>query len=135
MAKHIFKTRVRYDEVDQMGVVHNSVYYIYMELARTDLVRAEGYPYKRIEEDGFFMPVLESACTFRQPARYDDVLHVETTIQFMKNSSLRFNYDIQRDDGAPIARGYTVHAAVDRNFEVALIPDRYRDFMAKYLEG
>jgi len=136
MAKHIFQTQVRYNEVDKMGVVHNSIYYIYMELARCDLVRAEGYPYKRIEEeDGLLMPVLESKCSFKQPARYDDILHVETTVQFMKNSSLRFNYNIKRADGALLAEGYTLHAAVDTNFEITTIPERFRELFGKYLEG
>jgi acyl-CoA thioester hydrolase len=135
MARHVYRTQVRYNEVDQMGVVHNSIYYIYMELARVDLVRAEGYPYKRIEEeDGLLMPILESGCTYKHPARYDDILDVETTVKFVKNSSIRFNYVIKRDDGTLIAEGYTVHAAVDRNFEVAFIPDKYRDIFGKFLE-
>ncbi len=133
MAKHIFRTQVRYNEVDKMGVVHNSIYYIYMELARCDLVRAEGYPYKRMEEDGLYIPVLESKCRFKQPARYDDLLEVETSLQFMKNSSLRFNYRITRD-GAPLAEGYTLHATVDTAFNIVNIPDRYRELFSKYLE-
>jgi acyl-CoA thioester hydrolase len=136
MAKHIFRTQVRYNEVDKMGVVHNSVYYIYMELARVDLVRAEGYPYKRMEEeDGLLIPVLSSACTFKHPARYDDLIEVETTIKFMKNSSLRFNYRIRRDDGVLLAEGYTVHAIVDSAFEITIIPDTYRALFGKYLEA
>ena len=135
MAKHVFRTQVRYNEIDKMGVAHNSVYYIYMELARTDLVRAEGYPYKRMEEeDGLLIPVLSSACSFKHPARYDDILEVETTLKFMKNSSLRFNYRIKRDDGVLLAEGHTVHAIVDRAFELAIIPDTYRALFGKYLE-
>ena len=134
MAKHIYRTQVRYNETDQMGVVHNSIYYIYMELARTDLVRVEGYPYKRIEEeDGLLMPVLESACSFKQPARYDDIIVVETTIKFIKNSSIRFDYAIKREDGTLLAEGHTVHVSIDRDFEIVILPDRYRNLFSKYL--
>ena len=133
MKKHVYKTQVRYSETDQMAVVHNSVYYIYMELARTDLVRAEGVTYKEMEEMGIYMPVLESGCKFKVPARYDDYIEVETHIAYFKNASLRFEYRILRNDGVLLATGYSVHASVDRNFEISLIPDGWREFFSKYL--
>lgn len=133
MKTHVYKTQVRYSETDQMAVVHNSVYYIYMELARTDLVRAEGVTYKQMEEMGIFMPVLESGCKFKMPARYDDYIEVETNIAYFKNASIRFEYRIRKDDGTLLATGYTVHAAVDNDFQVTTIPDEWRVFLGQYL--
>ena len=133
MKKHIYKTRVRYSETDRMSVVHNSVYYIYMELARTDLVRSEGVTYKEMEDMGIFMPVLESGCRFKSPARYDDQIEVEAHIAYMKNASIRFEYLVRREDGVVLAAGYTVHAAVDRDFSIISIPDEWREFLSQYL--
>jgi acyl-CoA thioester hydrolase len=133
MKKHIYKTRVRYSETDQMSVVHNSVYYIYMELARTDLVRAEGVKYKEMEEMGIFMPVLESGCKYKVPAKYDDDIEVVTHIAYYKNASLRFEYRIQRSDGVLLATGYSVHAAVDKDFQVTVLPEEWRVFFTQYL--
>ncbi len=133
MKKHIYKTQVRYAETDQMAVVHNSVYYIYMELARTDLVRAEGVTYKEMEEMGIFMPVLENGCKFKTPARYDDPIEVETYIAYFKNASIRFEYRIRRADGTLLATGFSVHAAVDKDFQVISIPDNWREFFSKYI--
>ena len=133
MKKHIYKTQVRYSETDQMGVMHNSVYYIYMELARTDLVRSEGVTYKEMEDMGIFMPVLESGCRFKNPARYDDEVSVETHIAYLKNASIRFEYALRRADGLLLATGHTVHAAVDKQFDIIFIPDEWRAFLSKYL--
>lgn len=133
MKTHIFKTQVRYSETDRMSVVHNSVYYIYMELARSDLVRVEGVTYKEMEDMGVFMPVLESGCRFKYPARYDDFIEVKTHIAYLKNASIRFEYEILRADGKLLAVGHTVHAAVDPEFSVISIPDEWREFLSKYL--
>ncbi len=134
MKTHIFTTQVRYSETDKMGVVHNSVYYIYMELARTDLVRSLGLTYKSMEETGIFMPVLESGCKYKMPAGYDDLISVETVIAYIKNASIRFDYKIRRDDGVLLATGFTVHAAVDKDFSIINIPDEWRPQLMQYVE-
>ena len=135
MAKYVYETRVRYNEVDSMGIVHNSIYYIYMELARTDLVRHEGITYKEMEAAGVLIPVVESGCRFFTPARYDDLIRVETTVAYVKNASIRFEYTLKQADGKRIAKGYTVHAAVSSEFEVVTIPDEWRSIFDKYLES
>ena len=47
---------VRYQETDQMGVVHHSVYPIWFECGRTDLIQKAGITYGQLEKDGI-MPV------------------------------------------------------------------------------
>ncbi len=116
-----------------MGVVHNSIYYIYMELARTDLVRVEGVPYKKMEDEGVLIPVVKSGCTFFRPAHYDDEIVIETSIEYIRNASLKFDYHIRRDGGVDLAKGFTVHATVDADFEVAPFPDKWRPIFTKYL--
>lgn len=36
--------RVRYAEVDRMGLLHHANYLVYLEQARVDLLRAAGFP-------------------------------------------------------------------------------------------
>ena len=113
MKKHVFKTRVRYQETDQMGFVHNSKYLVYFEEARTDLVRAENYPYKKMEEDGYFFPISEAGLKFMMPLKYDDELEVEVTVSKLKSFSIQFNYTIKKPDGTVCATGHTLHASID----------------------
>lgn len=107
--------RVRYAETDQMGVAHNSVYLIWFEMGRTDYCHARGYPYSRIEADGFVMVVAESRVRYKKPAYYDDVLVVKTSLTKSRPKVFQFSYVITRPEtGEVIAEGETVHVSVDR---------------------
>ena len=74
------KVRVRYHECDPMGVVHHSVYPIWFELARTELLRCQGSAYKDLEAEGVHFVVARLNMRFRRPARYDDVLVVRAEV-------------------------------------------------------
>src|SRR5207245_7428820 len=96
MIRH--RVRVIYGDTDQMGVVYYANYYRYMEGARSEYIRARGMSYRDIEAAGVFLPVVESHCEYRAPARYDDELIVEATVAEIRAASMRFNYRILRGD-------------------------------------
>ena len=68
----------RYCETDQAGVVHHSVFPIYFELGRTELLRANGLAYKDLEREGFYMVVAELHVKYRRPVYYDEKLDLIT---------------------------------------------------------
>jgi acyl-CoA thioester hydrolase len=110
----VVQVRVRYPEVDKMGVAHHSHHFVWFEIGRTELMRARGMAYSRLEDDGIYLPVIEAACTYRAPVRYDDLLRVRTTLAETGPVRLAFTYTIEREaDGAVVATGRTAHAAVD----------------------
>ncbi|MCP4379193.1 MAG: acyl-CoA thioesterase, partial [bacterium] len=47
---HEIEIRVRYPEVDRSGVVHHSRYWVYFEMGRTELLRAQGVDYRDLED-------------------------------------------------------------------------------------
>ena len=49
--------RIRYSEVDQMGALHHSRYWVYFEMGRTELLRAQGAAYCDLEAAGVFFVV------------------------------------------------------------------------------
>lgn len=134
MKKHIYETRVRYAEVDQMGVVYYANYLLYMESGRTGLLRDEGYPYARIEEEGILMPITETKLKYKSAAKYDEIIIVQTTIGFIKNASIKINYKIKKHDNTVIANGYTIHPFVDKEFKIIGVPDKLRTILEQYLE-
>ena len=71
--------RVRYAETDQMGVVYHANYFVWFEVARTDLLRARGWTYREMEQAGVSLPVIEAHCEYRRPARYDDEVDIAAT--------------------------------------------------------
>jgi acyl-CoA thioester hydrolase len=116
---------VRYAETDQMGVVYHSNYFVWFEVARTDLLRQAGWTYREMEAEGFALPVIEARCEYRQPARYDDELEVHVVAQIVSPVRVRFEYRIVRPaDAATIAAGHTVHASLDRSGRPCRLPDR-----------
>jgi acyl-CoA thioester hydrolase len=67
------------------------------------------------------LPVVEANVRYRAPARFDDVLSVETVLIQLRALSLRFSYQILRD-GTPLAEGSTRLACVDANHRLMRFP-------------
>lgn len=118
--------RVRYPECDPMGVAHHGVYVIWLELARTELLRERGAAYADLEKQGILFVVVNMSLRFRKPAYYDDVLDVlvkDVTPRGKKRGvKLLHEYDIRRD-GQLLATAETTLACVDRDGRVQVIPD------------
>jgi acyl-CoA thioester hydrolase len=79
--------RVRYAETDQMGVAYYANYFVWCEVGRVELLRQLGFEYRQMEiEDGCHLPVVEASCRYRSPARYDDMVTVETRVAGLRGS-------------------------------------------------
>ncbi|MEM6297332.1 MAG: thioesterase family protein [Bacteroidota bacterium] len=94
MYQHTHQLRPRYGETDQMGFVYYGVYLSYYEVARVESLRYLGLSYKKLEEAGFWMPVLENHSKYHAPATYDELLTIKTTIPELPSSRVRFQYEI-----------------------------------------
>ena len=73
LREHEITIRVRYQETDPMGFLHHGYYFTYFEIGRTELLRASGGNYRKMEEEGLLAVVVHAECRFRRPARYDDL--------------------------------------------------------------
>lgn len=123
--------RVRYPEVDRMGVAHHSHYFVWLEIGRTELMRARGVDYRRLEDEGVFLPVVEASCAYLAPARYDELLRVHTRVESAGGVRVSFVYRIERQpDGRLLATGITRHAAVDRSGRPRRLPGTIRGLLA-----
>lgn len=120
--RHVLDVRVRYNECDPMGVVHHSVYPIWLEQGRTEMLRADGGRYRDLEAQGLFLAVVKLAVTYRSPARYDDMLRIETTLTRLGRAKIEHEYTIRRDEDV-LATGSTTLACIDRAGQVREIPD------------
>lgn len=112
------KIIVRYKETDQMGIVHHSNYYTWFEVGRTEFMRALGLTYRKMEESGFMMPILETHCTYKEAARYDDSIIIRTYMAEYRGVRIAMEYQaIREKDQVIIAEGKTVHAITDNNLK------------------
>lgn len=114
--------RVIYGDTDQMGVVYYGNYLRFFEAGRNEFIRAKGLRYRDFEEAyALRLPVVDAQVSYRSPARYDDLVAVETSLAEVRRASARFEYRIVRD-GELLATGSTVHACVDLDGRVRRMP-------------
>ena len=135
MKKHIYQTRVRYAEVDQMGVVYYANYLAYLESARTGLLRESGFPYGKMEEKGFLLPVTECHVKYKGSARFDEVITVEATLGYLKNASIKFIYTVRNEAGETILTGFTIHALINSEWKIISIPGELKASLSEYVEA
>ena len=81
MEAHQTKIRVRYGETDQMGVVYHGNYAQYLEVARVEWLRSIDISYKKMEEEGVMLPVVNLNINFKKPALYDELITIKTTMR------------------------------------------------------
>ncbi len=113
---HIISLRVRYCETDQMGTFYNSRALEWFECGRTELLRAAGVCYAKLEEDGFFLPVIEAFVKYLNKARYDDLLEVKTSMFMEGRARIKMQVDIShRESQKPVVSGYTIHIFTNRS--------------------
>ena len=64
-----------------MGVVHHSVYAVWLEAGRIAWLDAAGMPYTEVAEGGHHFAVTGLRIEYRTPARFGDVVRVETRLE------------------------------------------------------
>lgn len=92
------EVRVRYAECDPQNFVHHSVYPIWFEMARTEMLRQRKVAYRDLERQGIFFVVARMAIRYRKAARYDDVLRIEVIAQPSRGVKVEHEYAVYRDD-------------------------------------
>lgn len=114
--------RVRYVECDPMGVAHHSIYPIWLEIARTELLRTRGISYAQMEAQGVFVVVVKLALNYRRPARYDDELRVIAGVTRTTPAKIEHGYEIRRGEEL-LCTAWTVLACLDRQGRPQRVPE------------
>ena len=92
--------RVYYEDTDAGGVVYYANYLRFMERARSEWLRSLGHEQDRlIQEEKIIFAVRQVAIDYHKPARFNDMLNVNTTIQKKRGASLYFLQTIRNQKG------------------------------------
>jgi acyl-CoA thioester hydrolase len=128
------RERVRWSDVDIMGVVNYRQYLRFVEAAEGEFFRALGFTYEGIAAElGVWFARVQLECAYRSPARMDDEIVCRAKLEKIGGSSLTFTFPIERAaDGARLADGKLVIAALDRT---TLRPARIPAPLAAALRG
>jgi acyl-CoA thioester hydrolase len=106
-----------------MGIVYHTNYIKWFEIGRAELLRKLGAPYAQIVASGYNLPLTEVSCHFLYPARYDQIVVVETEIVYLRRATVKFNYVIRDEKQERVlVEGESVHACVNMQGKVVRIP-------------
>ena len=128
---HSVRLRARFAETDAMRVVHHTEYFVWFEVARTELLRSLGLPYTEIQKRGFGMPLVEAFANYKAPARYDDEVEVKVWPSRFGRSSVRLDYEVTKLPAKELlCTGHTVHVLIGPDGKPKKIPDDIRKSLA-----
>ncbi|MDP3274584.1 MAG: thioesterase family protein [Deltaproteobacteria bacterium] len=117
-----WQQRVTYVDTDAAQVVHHASYLRYFEIARIEFLRAHGWDYAAwLAREQLGLPVAENWVKYRSPARFDDLLTVETWVAKATRASIRWEYLITR--GAQrLTEGFTVTPCTTLDGAIRRVP-------------
>jgi acyl-CoA thioester hydrolase len=118
---------VRFAETDSQGIAHNANYLIWFEVARVEYLAQFAGGYQAMRDRGLEAIVTESHVRYRTPARFDDRLTIHARCVDVRGARFRYEYVVERADGARVAEGWTGHAIVDGK---TLAPTRVPEWLA-----
>ncbi|MDR1942298.1 MAG: acyl-CoA thioesterase [Endomicrobium sp.] len=125
--------RIAYADTDQMGVVYYGNYFTFFERGRTEWLREIGLEYTKIEERGFYFPVIYAECKYIASAKYDDLITVETKLTGITAASITCSYKVKCADKILVS-ATTKHPFVNKDLKPVRFPKDIRELLEKHLE-
>lgn len=117
--------RVNYSETDQMGVVYHARYVVWLDMARTEHMRAAGMSYKEVEAMGVRLAVGELSIRYRQAARYDDLVRVRCWVKELGSRRILFGYALEHaETGELLATATTAMFSISNDHKPTRLPDQ-----------
>ena len=110
-----------------MGVVYHGNYFAYFEMGRTELLReATGRSYRDVEKSKIKMVVVKADCSYHKPARYDDLLTLETRVAKISRASVEHEYHLYRENELLVV-GRVKLVTVNDEGRIVPVPDWIRN--------
>jgi acyl-CoA thioester hydrolase len=107
--KETVRVKIRFSEIDSMGVVWHGNYIRFFEDAREAFGMKYGIPYSDIYRNGYYTPVVSIGCEYKSPLKYGDEALVEITYCDTPAAKIVFKYRIcDAETGVLVTTGYTV---------------------------
>ena len=128
--------RVRYGETDQMGIVYHAEYLVWCDMGRTEYIRRLGTSYASLEQAGTLLAVAEANLRYHAPARYDDMIRVETTLSDVRSRALTFDYLIcHAATGRRLVTARTLMVVLDSDNRPVPLPREVRAMLERIPDG
>ena len=94
---HRFQCRVYYEDTDLAGIVYYANYLKFIERARSEWIRGLGIDQNAMKAAGLVFAVRRIEADYLRPARFDDLLTVETARKHLSPARIVLTQDVLRD--------------------------------------
>ena len=118
---HSFPIRVYYEDTDLAGIVYYANYLKFIERARSEWLRELGVDQLRLKAGGLVFAVRHLEADYLSPARFDDLLAVETGLNMLGSARIVMDQRVLRGERVLFAARVTV-VCVAENGRPARIP-------------
>lgn len=104
--------RVRFEEVDSLGIVWHGRYPSFLEDGRRAFGDRYGLSYQALKDSGTAAPIVQMHIDYLAPLYFDDTITITATLHWCDALKLNFAYRITRGEHVA-AQGYTVQLFTD----------------------
>lgn len=119
-----FGIRVYWEDTDAGGVVYHASYVRFLERARTEWLRAQGFGQQALREsEDLVLVVRDMKLDFHKPARLDDQLLVSVVMTERRQASLLIGQEISRGDQVLVRASVRVACLVASSFRLRPLPE------------
>lgn len=132
----VAERRVRFEEVDVLGMVWHGRYPSFFEDGRIAFGDIYGLTYFTYLENKVMAPVVQMHLDYKLSLRFDDIIKIETALHWAETARLNFVYTIYNPEGRIAAAGYTVQLLTDLEGGLQLMsPDWLLELRRKWKSG
>lgn len=123
---HVFRMTVRvgYHETDGQRRVHHANYLNYFEQSRVEMLRAAGFDYRRLEDEGLMLVISELNVRYRGAAEFDDILQISTWVTNVRGARIAHHHQVARD-GQVLVDCDLVCGCIDATGKVRRLPPKW----------
>ncbi len=122
---HTITKKIYYHDTDCGQVVYYANYLKYLEEARTEFMRDKGFDLGSLAQAGTWFVVRRVEIDYKAPARYGEVLTIQTELKEARNVSLVFSQKVNRTDTL-LVEAVTQLVCVNTSFQPTVIPETLR---------
>ena len=135
MLKHRTEVRVRFGDTDPYGIVYFVSYFRYCHRGIEEFLRHLGLPPEtmfRNREERFGLPIVAADCRFLVPARYGELLEMETSLKEVKQKAIVFQFHFYRPpETRLLAEGTATIVAIDHTWKARQLPEVLAEKISK----
>jgi len=126
--------RVTWVDTDSAQIVHYSNYFRFFERTEEEFYRHLGFGFEDAAKEGLLFPRVEAFCQFKKPAKFNDLLEVELTVEEIKEKSVKYGFKVfNKESGALLANGYVVIVALNKQtWKATQIPIEFAEKLKNF---